>query len=465
MRAIFALQRFTILDILLAPHWPPPKEHRLRPGTRPSGRLPLLSIRTSRCSSESSTSRRIIASVSRLYKPRYRPAIAHVPGATTIRSRRRRYLGWLYKYVRMAYKEQLNGRALMSTRQIFARAAPLTMGCLLPALVAAQWIDYPTPGIPRLSDGKPNLAAPAPRTADGKPDLSGVWGAGGPSYRFNIAQDLKPGDVQPWAEKLFLERVRDSRKESPLARCLPVSIPFHNAFNLMRIVQTPGLIVILYESPNSPHRTVFTDGRPLPKDPNPTWLGYSVGRWEGDTLVIDSAGFNDLAWLDSAGHPQTESLRITERLRRRDFGHLEFQMTIDDPKVFTKPFTIKMDRLLAPDTELLEDVCENERDQSHLTGGSRIRLTPETLSKYVGTYELAPGREIIVTLDGDLLFVQGFNQPKLPLMPTSETNFMSTATPDGFQFVMDAQGAVTQLIRQDGASQQRAIRKGNSAQR
>jgi len=353
----------------------------------------------------------------------------------------------------------------MSTRQIFARAAPLTMGCLLPALVAAQWIDYPTPGIPRLSDGKPNLAAPAPRTADGKPDLAGVWGAGGPSYRFNIAQDLKPGDVQPWAEKLFLERVRDSRKESPLARCLPVSIPFHNAFNLMRIVQTPGLIVILYESPNSPHRTVFTDGRPLPKDPNPTWLGYSVGRWEGDTLVIDSAGFNDLAWLDSAGHPQTESLRITERLRRRDFGHLEFQMTIDDPKVFTKPFTIKMDRLLAPDTELLEDVCENERDQSHMTGGSRIRLTPETLSKYVGTYELAPGREIIVTLDGDLLFVQGFNQPKLPLMPTSETNFMSTATPDGFQFVMDAQGAVTQLIRLDGASQQRAIRKGNSAQR
>ena len=159
--------------------------------------------------------------------------------------------------------------------------------------------------------------------------------------------------------------MRDSRKDSPLARCLPVSVPFHNFFNLTRIVQTPALIVMLYESPNSPHRTVFTDGRDLPKDPNPTWLGYSVGRWEGDTLVVTTAGFNDRAWLDSAGHPQTESLRITERLRRRDFGHMDFEMTIDDPKVFTRPFTVKTERLLAPDTDLLEDVCENERDRPH----------------------------------------------------------------------------------------------------
>jgi hypothetical protein len=233
---------------------------------------------------------------------------------------------------------------------------------------------------------------------------------------------------------------------------------------MTRIVQTPGLMVMLYESPNSPHRTVFTDGRPLPKDPNPTWLGYSVGRWEGDTLVVDTAGFNDRTWLDSAGHPQTESLRITERLRRRDFGHMEFQMTIDDPKVFTKPFTIKMERLLAPDTELLEDVCENERDQLHMSGGNQVRVTRETLSKYVGVYELGPGREVAVTLDGDLLFVQGFGQPKLPLVAQSETNFMSTATSDGFQFVKDAQGAVTHLIRLDGTNQQRAARKGSAAQ-
>ena len=329
--------------------------------------------------------------------------------------------------------------------------------------VTAQWLDFPSPGIPRTPNGQPNLSAPTPRTADGKPDLSGIWRGGGPSYRFNIAQDLKPEDIQPWAEALFQERVRDSRKESPLARCLPVSIPFHNSFDLTRIVQTPGLMVILYESPNSPHRTVFTDGRPLPKDPNPTWLGYSIGRWEGDTLVIDSVGFNDRTWLDSAGHPQTESLRITERLHRRDFGHMDFEMTIDDPKVFTKPFTIKMERLLAPDTEILEDVCENERDAPHMSGGNQFRLTPETLSKYVGVYEFAPGREAVVTLVGDLLFVQGVNQPRLPLVPQSETIFMSTATPDGFQFVKDAQGTVTHLIRLDGTDQQKAIRKGSAA--
>ncbi|MBZ5635690.1 MAG: hypothetical protein LAO55_21390 [Acidobacteriia bacterium] len=341
----------------------------------------------------------------------------------------------------------------------FVVAASAAFVCLsIPA--TAQWLDFPTPGIPRLPNGQPNLSAPTPRTADGKPDMSGIWRGGGPSYRFNIAQDLKPGDVQPWAEALFQERVRDSRKESPLARCLPVSIPFHNAFNLTRIVQTPGLMVILYESPNSPHRTVFMDGRPLPKDPNPTWLGYSVGRWEGDTLVIDSSGFSDRTWLDSAGHPQTESLRITERLHRRDFGHLDFEMTIDDPTEFTKPFTIKMDRLLAPDTEILEDVCENERDAPHMSGGNRFRMTPEMLAKYIGVYEFAPGREAVVTLAGDLLYVQGVNQPRLPLIPQSETVFMSTATPDGFEFVKDAQGNVTHLIRLDGADQLKATRKG-----
>ena len=131
-------------------------------------------------------------------------------------------------------------------------------------------------------------------------------------------------------------------------------------------------MVMLYKSPNSPHRMVFTDGRELPKDPNPTWLGYSVGRWEGDTLVVTTAGFNDLGWLDSAGHPQTESLKITERMRRRDFGHMDFEITIDDPKVFTHPFTIKAVRLLAADTEILEDVCENETDGRHLSGDSGI---------------------------------------------------------------------------------------------
>jgi hypothetical protein len=336
---------------------------------------------------------------------------------------------------------------------------PFLLSAGLLAAAAAQWLNYPTPGIPRLPDGKPNVAASAPRTVDGKPDLSGIWRGAGPLYRFNIAQDLKPEDIQPWAEALFLERVRDSRKDSPLAKCLPVSVPFHNFFNLTRIVQTPALMVILYESPNSPHRTVFTDGRDLPKDPNPSFLGYSIGRWEEDTFVITTTGFNDLGWLDSAGHPQTESLRLTERLRRRDFGHMEFEMTIDDPKVFTRPFTIKSERLLAADTDLLEDVCENERDRVRMAGGSGIRLSPELVANYAGTYELTPTRQVVVMTTGDLLYIQGLNEPKLPLLPESDTRFQSTATTNAFEFVKDAQGNVTHLIVRGDAGEQRAVRK------
>ena len=334
---------------------------------------------------------------------------------------------------------------------------------LLPVSALAQWLNYPAPGTPRLPDGKPNLTAPPPRTADGKPDLTGVWRGAGPLYRFNIAQDLKPEDIHPWAEELFLRRVRDSRKDSPLARCLPVSVPFHNFFNLARIVQTPSLTLILYESPNSPHRTVFTDGRSLPANPDPTWLGYSIGRWEGDTFVITTAGFNDSGWLDSAGHPQTEALRITERLRRRDFGHMDFEMTIDDPQVFTRPFTFKTERLLAPDTDLLEDICENERDQPHLSGDTGVRIKPEIAASYAGVYEFAPGREFSINAVGDLLFVQGLNEPRLPLYVQSETNFMSTATPTGFEFVKDAQGRITGIIVRGNAGEEKAVRRSDTS--
>ena len=349
----------------------------------------------------------------------------------------------------------------MNTR--LASIAALVIGTVLCAPADAQWLNYPTPGTPRLPDGRANLSAPAPRTADGKPDLTGVWRGAGPLYRFNIAQDLKPEDVQPWAEALFLQRVRDSRKDSPLARCLPVSVPFHDFFNLMQVVQTPSLMVLLYESPNGPHRTVYTDGRDLPKDPNPAWLGYSIGRWDGDTFVITTAGFNDRAWLDSAGHPQTESLRITERMRRRDFGHMDFEITIDDPKAFTRPFTIKTERLLAADTDLLEDVCENERDQRKLTGDTGVRVRPDVLTTYAGTYELTPGREFVINTVGDLLFVQGLNEPRLPLLAQSATRFMSTATPNGFEFVKDAQGRVTHLIVRGENGDQKAVRKTATA--
>ena len=345
----------------------------------------------------------------------------------------------------------------MRSHRSSALVLTLSLAAALPA--AAQWLNYPTPGTPRLPDGKVNMAAPTPRTADGHPDLSGVWSGAGPMYRYNIAQDLQPGDVQPWAHALFLQRLLDSRKDSPLARCLPVSAPYHNFFNLTQFVQTPALLVMMYESPNSPHRTVYTDGRPLPADPNPTWFGYSIGRWEGDTLVVSTAGFNDHAWLDSAGHPQTESLRLTERIRRRDFGHMEFETTIDDPKVFTKPFTITSERLLVPDTDILEDVCENEKDQHHFSQAAGVTVSPAVLAAYAGTYEMSAGRDAVVAVEDGLLYVRGLNEPKLPLLAQSDTQFLSTATPTGFEFVKDAQGHVTHLLIRGANGDSRARRK------
>ena len=337
----------------------------------------------------------------------------------------------------------------------------LLTALVLVAPAFAQWIDYKTPGIPRLPDGKPNLSAPAPRTADGKPDLSGIWEAGRAGqygYDYNVALDLRPEDVQPAAEAVREQRVQDFRKDSPLAHCLPVSVSFLNLRGLAHMVQTPGLMVMLYESPNSPHRTVFLDGRELPKDPNPTWLGYSVGHWEQDTLVIQTAGFNDKGWLDVGGHPQTESLRLTERYHRRDFGHLEMEMTYDDPKTFAKPFTIKMVKTLQPDTQILEDVCENERDSGHL--GSGAKVPPAILSSYAGTYALPSGREIKVSVSGEQLLAEDSASPRDRLfVALSQTRFMSSVSQVALEFVKDPQGRVTHLIRTGGGRDEKAVRK------
>jgi hypothetical protein len=158
--------------------------------------------------------------------------------------------------------------------------------------------------------------------------------------------------------------------EFPSARCLPPGIALLDRSTAagfpFKIVQEPGLIVILYEGPLSQFRQVFLDGRPLPQDPNPSWLGYSVGKWEGDTLVVETVGFNGMSWLDLVGHPSTDALRITERFRRRDFGHLDIQLTVDDPKAYTKPWTLNLPQLHFADTELLEAVCEDEKDLKHL---------------------------------------------------------------------------------------------------
>lgn len=350
----------------------------------------------------------------------------------------------------------------MHARLLSVAAAAFVTALSAPA--SAQWIDYKTPGIPRLPDGKPNLAAPAPRTTEGKPDLSGIWRAGRTGeygYDYNVAPNLKPEDIRPWAEALRLQRVQDFRKDSPLARCMPVSIPFLNFRGMSRLVQTPGLIVVLHESPNGPHRTIFTDGRELPKDPNPTWLGYSVGHFEQDTLVVTSNGFNDRGWLDVGGHPQTESLKITERLRRRDFGHMDYELTIDDAKTFTKPFTLKSEKTLAVDTELLEDICENERSGAHLAGG--VKVAPGILAKYAGTYEFAPGRQVVVSVAGDQLIVEDSRNPADRLfVARSETQFLSSLSQAAIEFVKNAQGNVTHFVRTGGGRDERAVRKGDA---
>jgi hypothetical protein len=320
----------------------------------------------------------------------------------------------------------------------------------------AQWLNYPAPGIPRTPDGKPNLFAPTPHTPDGKPDLSGVWnGPGAGSYDRNIARDLKPADIQPWAEAIYQQRVLNMAKDSPRASCLPDPFVYYHAVDIARIVQSPGVIAMLYQgTTNSVHRTIFTDGRPLPVDPNPTWLGYSVGHWQGDTLVVETAGFNDRGWLDIEGHPHSEALRITERYRRRDFGHMDLDITIDDPKTFTKPFSLQMPKTLAPDTDLIESICENDRSVPHMLGGKGAKASPETLSKYPGTYEFERGVPAHITREGELLFLQiGANPLKLPLVADTDTVWISRTNGDLVEFTADG------FIFHEGGVDKKALRK------
>ena len=237
-----------------------------------------------------------------------------------------------------------------------------------PAL--AQWEGYPTPKIPRLPDGQPNMAAPVPRAADGKPDLTGIW----QSVRsaFNVAAGLKRGEEVPFnaaGKALFDERRANNSKDEPSARCLPSSIPMRNQLATpIKFIQIPGVTVELYES-RTTFRQIFTDGRPLPKVDWPAWGGYSVGHWEGDTFVIETTGFNGKTWLDQTGHPATDAMRLTERYTRKDFGHMDMETTIEDPKVYTKPWTIYAQYQLKVDTELLEFICEeNEKDSDLLIG-------------------------------------------------------------------------------------------------
>jgi hypothetical protein len=262
----------------------------------------------------------------------------------------------------------------------------------IPVGLLAQWPDYPKQGAPREANGKINMDAPTPRTADGKPDLSGVWETRGPAGRGrgqaastppetpagpplatfrDIGAGFKEGlPLQPWAYDLLKKRMGENSKDNPDAHCLPLGLmQLHMHVQPRKIIQSPDEVVILYEA-QSGLRQIFTDGRLLPTpDVLPWWYGYSIGHWEGDTLVVETTGFRDDVWLDINGSPLTNTGKMIERFRRPNYGSLEIEVTIDDPKVYTKPFTVKVNQRLMPDTELIEFICnENDRSGPHLVG-------------------------------------------------------------------------------------------------
>jgi hypothetical protein len=312
--------------------------------------------------------------------------------------------------------------------------------CITSVSLTAQWPNRPTPGMPRTPDGRPDLSAPTPRSTDGKPDFSGVWLVKNGS--FYLTSDLKPEEIRPWAAALYKQREDSFRRDSDGIQCLPPGPKAGIGVGgfPMKVVQTPGLVVVLYEY-ETLFRQFFTDGRALPEDPNPTWMGYSVGRWEGDTLVVTTAGYNDRSSIDLAGHPHTEALRMTERYHRRDVGHLDVQVTLDDPQAYTRPWTLPMEFTLVPDGQLIEYVCENERDKTHLIGtsGQEFGVPVEILAQYAGTYGTA-----IVSLEGNRLTVDVGRTGKIPLIAHSETTFTMEGT--FVEFVKNAKGAVTKMV-------------------
>ena len=273
------------------------------------------------------------------------------------------------------------------------RAAGLVAICgVISPVLSAQWPSYPTPQVPKGPDGKPNLGAPAPRTADGKPDLSGIWenfgqgrtsggisGTGGAplesgalptflSQFFDIGTRVTGGlPFQPWAAELRKKRMADNSKDNPDAHCLPMgNMQLHTHPQPRKIIQAPTVLVLLYEG-NAGIRQIFTDGRPLPNnDPQPWWYGYSTGRWDGDTLIVETRNFRDGGWLDVFGSPLTDAGKMTERFRRPAFGSLEIEITVDDPKAYTRPWTVTINQRIMLDTELIEFVCgENEKSVRH----------------------------------------------------------------------------------------------------
>jgi hypothetical protein len=321
------------------------------------------------------------------------------------------------------------------------------MVCATPA--GAQWLNHRTSGVPRTADGKVKLTAPAPRTADGKPDFTGVWTPAGGQGALDGLETLRvePDAIKPWARDVVRERAQDFFKSRPDFQCRPSGPEAESFERDKRILQTPAMIAIL--SPNLTYRQIFMDGRSLEPNPEPIWMGYSVGRWDGDTLVVESNGYNDRTWLNNVGLPHTEKLRVTERYTRPDLGHLNVDVTFTDPDTFDKPLRFSLAMQLVIDTEMLEEVCESKME--FWTGSisdlqkSAVKVSEDVLRQYVGSYEgywRANLRQVRVTLESGTLYVTGLLLPgTVELIPESDEVF-TTSEGVSYKFVKGDTGMV-----------------------
>jgi len=323
---------------------------------------------------------------------------------------------------------------------------------LMSQTAVAQWSKQPTSGIPRTADGKVDLTAPAPRTPNGKPDFSGMWQMNPGSYVVNMTQDLEPGDIHPRAETQYRQHLDEFAKNDPA--CFLPSGPRYYIIGIPKIVQTPSLIVILND--DLTYRQIFLDGRALPNDPTPTFMGYSVGHWEDDTLVVESLGFTDRTLLDTGGHPHTEGLQVAERFRRRDFGHIDHQVTFSDSALYAKPLTFPAPMQYVADDELIEYICrENEKDYQHIgkVSDQQQHVDAEILAHYAGVYTIASGSgndvQLTVTLSGNELWIDRTpwmrGKDAQRLIPISETTFSGNFG-RRVSFIKDANGVVTRLV-------------------
>lgn len=298
----------------------------------------------------------------------------------------------------------------------------------------AQWLDLPTPGIPRTADGEADMFAPLPRTADGRPELSGLWRA------TEVSGDLNDDSkVKPWARETMAVHERNYYRDGPMMQCMPGGPGYiaggpAGGGSLRQIVQGPTSLAILFG--DLTYRQIFTDGRSLEVDPLPIWMGYSVGHWEGDTLVVESNGYNEKTWLHAWGLEHSENLRVTERYRRLDFGHIEIEVIFDDPETFDEPLRTVVEMVYAADDVILEIVCDEatEGGVKHWVGdklsdarASAIELETDILNNYVGTYEgiwLEYLTTVEVTLEGDALFLSRNGEEKAELIPQSDNSFI-----------------------------------------